>query len=97
MSQGSSSFWDYAVAMQSKNSLLHSTTSHLPDNKLRHQIGAGMEVRLLKKVSAEKLNKIVEFRKWLNEVKQCDNALRAEREEYERIAKENCDTSRRNN
>ena len=97
MSQGSSSFWDYAVAMQSKNSLLHSTTSHLPDNKLHHQIGVGMEVRLLKKVSAEKLNKIVEFRKWLNEVKQCDNALRAEREEYERIAKENCDTSRQNN
>ena len=93
MSQGSGSFWDYTVAMQSKNSLLHGTTSHLPNDKLHHRIGAGMEVRLSKKVSAEKLNKIVEFHKWLNEVKQCDDALRTEREEYNCIATENRDTS----
>jgi hypothetical protein len=36
MSQGSNSFWDYAVAVQSKNALLRGTTSHLPDDKLRH-------------------------------------------------------------
>ena len=52
MSQGNSTFWDYAVAVQSKNSLLRGTTSHLPDDKLRHQLGAGMEVRLSKKVSS---------------------------------------------
>ena len=56
-----------------------------------------MEVRLSKKVSVEKLNKIVEFCKWLNEVKQSDDVLHAEREEYKCIAKENCDTSRQNN
>ena len=97
MSQGASSFWDYAVAVQSKNSLLHGMTSHLPDDKLRHQLGAGMEVRLSKKVSSEKVNKTLDFRKWLNEVKRCDDVLRTEREEYECIAKENRDTSRRNN
>jgi hypothetical protein len=97
MSQGTNSFWDYAIAIQSKNALLHGMTSHLPDDKLRHQIGAGMEVCLSKKVSSEKLNKILDFRKWLNEVKQCDDVLLAEREEYERIAKENHDTSRRSN
>jgi hypothetical protein len=85
MSQGTSAFWDYAVAVQSKNSLLRGTTSHLPDDKLRHQLKAGMEVRLSKKVSSEKLNKILDFRKWLNEVKQCDDVLCAEREEYECI------------
>jgi hypothetical protein len=69
MSQGSSSFWDYAVAVQSKNSLLRGTPLHLPDDKLHHQLSAGMEVRLSKKVSSEKLNKIVDFQKWLNDVK----------------------------
>jgi hypothetical protein len=44
MSQGTSSFWDYAVAVQYKNSLLCGMTSHLPDDKLCHQLGAGMEV-----------------------------------------------------
>ena len=69
MTQGNHTFWDYAIALQSKNSLLRGTTSHLTDDKLRHQLGAGMETRLAKKVSTEKLNKVVEFRKWLNEVR----------------------------
>jgi hypothetical protein len=93
MSQGMSSFWDYTVAVQSKNSLLCGTTSHLPDDKLCHQLWAGMEVRLLKKVSSEKLNKILDFHKWLNEVKQCDDVLRTKREEIKFIAKENHDMS----
>ena len=58
------------------------------NDDLRQQLGAGMELRLSKKVSAEKLNKVMDFRKWLNEVKRCDEGLCAEREEYERIAKE---------
>jgi hypothetical protein len=97
MSQGTNSFWDYAVAVQSKNALLRGMTSHLPDDKLHHQIGAGMEVCLSKKVSSEKLNKILDFHIWLNEFKQCDNVLHTEREEYECIAKENRDTSHRSN
>jgi|SRR5882762_8448032 len=97
MTQGTSSFWDYAVAIQLKNSLLHGTVSHLLDDKLRHQLVAGMEVRLSKKVFSEKLNKVADFRKWLNEVRRCDEVLRTEREEYERIAKDNTESSRRAN
>jgi len=97
MTQGNGSFWDFAVAIQNKNSLLRETSSHLADDKLRHQINAGMEVRLSKKVSSEKVNKVIGFRKWLGEVKRCDDVLRAEREEYERIAKDNRDASRRTN
>ena len=93
MTQGIASFWDFAVAIQSKNSLLRDTTSHLPNDKLRQQIGAGMELRLSKKVSAEKLNQVADFRKWMNEVHRCDEALCAEREEYERIVKESHDAS----
>jgi hypothetical protein len=59
MTQGASTFWDYAVAIQSKNSLLHGTPSHLPDNKLHQQIRAGMEVRLSNKILVEKVNKVV--------------------------------------
>ena len=72
-----------------KNSLLHGTNSHLPDNKLCHQINARMEVRLSKKVSSKKLNKVVDFCKCLNEVRSCDEGLCAEREEYDRIARDN--------
>jgi hypothetical protein len=72
-------------------------TLHLPDDKLRHQIGAGMEVRLLKKVLSEKLNKIADFRKWLNKVKRCEDVLCMEREEYEHIAKDNRDASHHSN
>ena len=97
MTQGNSSFWDFAVAIQNKNSLLRDTTSHLADDKLHHQINAGMEIRLSKKVSSEKVNKVISFRKWLSEVKRCDDVLRAEREEYERIAKDNRDASHRAN
>jgi hypothetical protein len=50
MTHGSNtSFWDFAVVVQNKNSLLCGTTLHLPDDKLPHQRNAGMEVRLSKK------------------------------------------------
>ncbi|KIM71556.1 hypothetical protein PILCRDRAFT_15280 [Piloderma croceum F 1598] len=65
------------------------TTLHLPDDKLHHQINAGMEIRLSKKTSSKKVNKVADFRKWLNEVRSCDEGLHAEREEYERIARDN--------
>src|ERR1700691_620857 len=50
MTQGNSTFWDYAIALQSKNSLLRGNTLELPDDKLRQQLRASMEVRLSKKV-----------------------------------------------
>ena len=56
-----------------------------------------MEVHLLKKVSSEKLNKILDFCKWLNEAKQCDDVLCAKREEYKHITKVNCDMSHQSN
>ena len=93
MTQGSTWFWDFLVAMQSKNSLLCRTLSHLPDDKLCHQINAGMEIRLSKKLSSEKQNERVDFHKWLNEVRRCNDGLRAEREEDEHIPEDNHDLS----
>ena len=94
MSQGSNSFWDYVVSLQSKNFLLCGTTSHLSDEQLCHQLGPGMELRLSKKIGSEKVNKIVDFRRWLNEVKHFDDQICDEREEYERILKESREAGR---
>lgn len=97
MTQGSSTFWDYAVTIQATNSFLQGTTSHLPEDKLQHQLAAGMEIRLSKKISIEKLNKVPEFRKWLNKVRRCDEGLRVDREEYKQIAKDTRDSNCRAN
>ena len=97
MSQGSKPFWDFAVAVQSKNSLLSGTASHLEEDKLRHQLEAAMEERLSKKCTAEKTNKIVKFKEWLSDVKRVDDLLRAERKEFEAIAKNSREAGRRQN
>ena len=54
-----------------------------------------METRLSKKITTEKVNKVPDFWKWLNKVKQCNEGLglHVEKEEYKRIIKENRDTS----
>ena len=83
MTQGSGTFWDYTIKLQPKNSLLHSMVSHLPDDKLRHQLGAGIKTRLSKKVSAEKVNQVPNFQEWLNKVRRCNEGLHVGREEYE--------------
>ena len=94
MTQGANTFWDYTIALQSKNSLLHGTTLHISDEQICLQLGAGMEVCLSKKIGGEKVNKVVDFHKWLNEVKRYDNQLHDECEEYEHILKESRNTSR---
>src|SRR6267378_5454112 len=50
MSQPMNTFWDYAVSLQSKNSLLRGTPSHLSDEQIRHQLEAGMENHLSRKI-----------------------------------------------
>ena len=34
--QGNNTFWDFSVLMQSKNSLLHNTTSYLKEEQVYH-------------------------------------------------------------
>jgi hypothetical protein len=43
------------------------------------------------------LNKVADFCKWLNEVQSCDEGLHVEREEYERIARDNHESFHRVN
>jgi hypothetical protein len=97
MLQHSSSFCDYTVRVQARNSLLVATDSHLPDEKLRHQLEAGMNERLSKRCKTEKVNKVVKFRDWLAEVKRVDDALQDDRCEWEAMSKNNRDNGRKTN
>jgi hypothetical protein len=97
ISQGLQTFWDFAVKLQAKNSLLASTDSHLDDDKLRHQMEACMDERLSRKCAAERTNKIADFKKWMTEVKRIDDALRADRKEFENIARQTREAGRRAN
>jgi hypothetical protein len=95
ISQGSNTFWDFATKVQAKNSLLLTTTSHLDAEKLRHQLEAGMDERLSRRCTTEKINKVVELKKWMAEVKRVDDALRADERVFERIARNARDADRR--
>jgi hypothetical protein len=50
MMQGNQSFQNYAIALQAKNSLLINTPSYLQKYKLHHQIKAGINAKLAKKM-----------------------------------------------
>jgi hypothetical protein len=94
MTQGGDSFWDYAIHVQARNSLLVSTPSHLDNEKMRHRIESGMDELLACRCMHAKVNKTVDFKGWLGEVKRIDDLMRAERKEFELIAKAGRDSRR---
>jgi hypothetical protein len=53
ITQGSQTFWDFAVRLQAKNSLLTSTASHLDEDKLYRWMEAWMDECLPQKCAAE--------------------------------------------
>jgi hypothetical protein len=95
MTQGSDSFWTYAICAQAKNSLLRNTTSHLDKNNLRHQLEAGINDRLARKCASEKANNVVDFHDWLAEIKRIDDNLNDNRKEWEAITKAGREASRK--
>jgi hypothetical protein len=97
MAQGGESFWDYAIAVQAKNSLLTSTPSHLNNDQLRHRLEAGMGELLARRCANTKVNQEKSLKKWLTDVKRVDDLMRAERKEFEVIAQATRETTRRNN
>jgi hypothetical protein len=94
MTQGSQTFWNFQAAVKSKNSLLFGTKSYLAEDKLRHQIEAAIDANLARKCDSEKVDKVVDFKEWLNEVKRVDENIRAERREFELIAKAGRESNR---
>ena len=97
MTQGDSSFWDFAIQVQAKNSLLRDTASHLSKHDLRQRIESGMTQKLALRCRLERCNEATGLEKWLIEVKRVDDLLRIERAEFESLAKATRDAGRRNN
>jgi hypothetical protein len=52
--------------------------SHLDDDKLCHQMEAWIDDHLSWKCAVDKTNKVMDFKKWMGEVKQIDHALQAD-------------------
>jgi hypothetical protein len=78
MVQGGESFWDYAIAVQAKNSLLASTPSHLNNDQLRHRLEVGMGELLARRCANTNVNQEKSLKKWLTDVKRVDDLMRTE-------------------
>jgi len=97
MTQNKSHFWDFAVQVQSKNSLLCNTPLHLDEDKLHHHIESGMNQKLVLHCRLKKSSKIEGFNLWITEVKHIDDLVHAERTDFKSLAKATQDIGRRNN
>jgi hypothetical protein len=97
MTQGDSSFWDFAIQVQAKNSLLCDTASHLSKHDLRQCIESGMTQKLALCCRLKRCNEATGLEKWLIEVKHVDDLLRIERAEFESLTKATHNAGRRNN
>jgi hypothetical protein len=71
--------------------------SHLSDDKLRHRIKAGINNHLSKRCKAEKVNKVIDFKEWLAEVKCVDDSLQDDHHEWEAMTQNTRETSHKNN
>ena len=85
MTQGTETFWDSAIWVQAKNSLLSGTASYLKEEQLHHLLDAGMLDNLTCRCVSAKVNKEMSFKKWLGEVKHIDDQMQAEQKEFESI------------
>jgi hypothetical protein len=97
MTQTGLSFWEFAIAVQAKNSLLHGTTSYLDQKPLCHPIESGMSQKLALRCRLSKSNEKEDFKEWLTEVKHVDDLVHAECAYFESLAKATRDSSCRNN
>ena len=74
MRQGSDeNFWDFAVCVQVKNSMLVGMGSHLDEEKICHRCESGMEEMLAMRCTGEKAHKKNGLKAWLNKVKRIDD------------------------
>jgi len=96
LNQNSSTFWDFSVAVQYKNSLLASTPSHMTEDQL-HRIESGMNPKLALRVRLEKGDKYETLDKWLTEIRRIDDLIRAERADFDALTKATREGTRRAN
>ncbi|KAG1781465.1 hypothetical protein EV702DRAFT_1192955 [Suillus placidus] len=76
--QGQRPFAEWAVDVQSQNTLLHDTTSHLDDKNILYHLKSHMNTDLAADYYAENVTE-TELHKWIEKKEAVDAALRAER------------------
>lgn len=97
MSQGSSSFWDYAQRVQAKNALLNGTVSLFSKADLRKQIEAGANKKLILRVNHKQINKETDYRVWLHAMRRLDDILAVDRAELQTMISKSHETGRHDN
>ena len=95
MTQSNDMFWDFAVQVQAKNSILIDTPSYLDKDQLRNCIEAGMNSKLALCVCLEKENdKTKSLGDWLDNIKDIDELIHAATANFESIAKASHESTR---
>lgn len=89
MRQGDMLFWEWYNSMMVKNMLLRGTSAHLDLPKICKQLAANMTDSLKSRCRYEGADTIVEFEKWIEDVRQIDdyqneNCVKRERENAQR-------------
>ena len=98
MNQGNDIFWNFAIQVQTKNSILIDTPSYLDKDQLRNRIEAGMNSKLALRVRLDKVgNKDNTLAEWLDNIKCVDELMRAENANFESIVKATHKSTRRTN
>jgi hypothetical protein len=90
--QGQGSFWDWQLALQTKNALLTTTPSHLPEDALCRKLASGVNAELSAALSRKDYSAL-SFTEWLDKVKSLDDTRL---HNVSRIADEAARLNRRN-
>ena len=102
MVQGTNTFWDFSVQVQTKNSILVGTPSHLTNEQLRHRMESGMNAKLalrcrLEKAGANKDNVPLTLVAWLDAIKCVDELIRSKHADFHELALKACKSTRHSN
>ncbi|KAF7966713.1 hypothetical protein HWV62_37300 [Athelia sp. TMB] len=90
-------FKDYLRKVQAKNALLKGTSSALADDKLRHQIEAGLDTTLATRARLLKTHDIKSFKEWADELRRIDELIATERADVQRMMTNSRDSGRQKN
>ena len=94
LTQADTSFWDFSIIVQVKNSSLSGTRSHLDKTQLHHCIKSGMNATLALHCCLEKITSDGTLTEWLDDVSHVDDLLHTECTNFDALTKNSCEASR---
>ncbi|KIM72369.1 hypothetical protein PILCRDRAFT_16192 [Piloderma croceum F 1598] len=102
MVQGTSTFWDFSVKIQTKNSILIRMPSHLTNEQLHHCMESGMNTKLalcchLEKARANKDNVLLTLVAWLDAIKCIDKLICTKQADFHELTLKARESTRHSN